>query len=105
MFSNHDTTMIPKQEVYHIRLNPLVERELTSDKEGVYLEKCSQGEWLVYIMTEIMEHIPLERFITMQDDKLNGHVGRLMALHLVAGMLNDFTPEQMKIFDECLIRR
>ncbi len=80
MLSN-DTTMVLKQYVYYIRLTPFVEREITSDKEGGYLEKCSQGEWLIYIITEIMKHIPLERFITMPDEKLNGHIERLMALH------------------------
>jgi hypothetical protein len=31
-------------------------------------------------------------------------VGRRMSLKLVAGMLNDLTPEQMAIFNECLVR-
>lgn len=96
-------TMIPKQDIYRLRLKPFVDREISED--DIYLDKCNQDEWLEYLMTEMTEHISLERILTMPDDKLGGHVGRLMSLYLVAGMLNDFTPEQMKIFDECLIRK
>ena len=52
-----------------------------------------------------MSGIPLEQFIIIADEDLKGRIGRLMSLQLVAGMLNDFTPKQMKIFDECMIRR
>jgi len=96
-------TMIPKQDIYRLRLKPFVDREITED--SIYLDKCNQDEWLEYLMTEMTEHISLERILAMPDDELGGYVGRLMSLDLVAGMLNDFTPEQMKIFDECLIRR
>jgi hypothetical protein len=43
--------------------------------------------------------------MTIRDADLQGMVGRLMSLELVAGMLADLTPEQMRIFEECLVRR
>ncbi len=95
-------TMIPKQEVYRIRLKPFVERKIAGDK--IYLEKFNPEGWIEYLV-RTMASIPLEQFITIADDDLKGRIGRLMSLQLVAGMLNDFTPEQMKMFDECMIRR
>jgi hypothetical protein len=94
--------MILKQEVFRIRLKPFVERKIASDK--IFLEKFNQEGWIEYLATT-MGCIPLEQFIIIADDDLKGRIGRLMSLQLVAGMLNDFTPEQMKIFDECMIRR
>jgi hypothetical protein len=94
--------MIRKQDVYRIRLKPFVERKIASNK--IYLDKFNQDGWIEYLTTT-MSGIPLEQFIIIADEDLKGRIGRLMSLQLVAGMLNDFTPKQMKIFDECMIRR
>ncbi len=96
-------TMINKQDVYRIRLKPFVERKIASD--NIYLEKFSQEGWIKYLVDTLMDFVPVEQFITIADDDLKGRIGRLMSLQLVAGLLNDFTPEQMRIFDECMVRR
>ncbi len=95
-------TMIPKQEVYRIRLKPFVERKIADSM--IYLKKFNHEGWIEYLTTPMCS-IPLEQFIIIADDDLKGRIGRLKSLQLVAGMLNDFTSEQMKIFDECMIRR
>ncbi|HAI68068.1 MAG TPA: hypothetical protein DCM38_01365 [Gammaproteobacteria bacterium] len=95
-------TMIPKQEIYPIRLKPFVERKIASNP--IYLEKFNQEGWIEYL-AKTMAGIPLEQFLRIADEDLKGRIGRLMSLQLVAGMLNDFTPEQMKTFDDCMIRR
>jgi hypothetical protein len=95
-------TLISKEEIYPIRLKPFVERKIANNP--IYLEKFTQEGWIEYL-TKTMAGIPFEQFITLADDDLNGRIGRLMSLQLVAGMLNDFTPEQMKTFDDCMIRR
>jgi len=43
--------------------------------------------------------------MAMTYDELKDIVSKQMSLELVAGMLNDFTPEQMATFDDCLVRR
>jgi hypothetical protein len=50
----------------------------------------------------MLEYLPLEKFMSMSDEELRSLVGRQMSLKLVAGMLNDLTPEQMATFNECL---
>jgi hypothetical protein len=96
-------TLISKQELYRLRLKPLIEREIATDQEGIYLQKCHQEEWLNYIAEE-MAHLSPEQLMTIPDEQLRGRIGRLMTLKVMFGMLNDFTPEQMKIFDESLVR-
>lgn len=93
-----------RQDLYRLRLQPFVERRMAK-AEAVFLEKHSQPEWLEYIVNTLMERLSLERLLTLSDEDLKGMVGRLMSLELIAGMLDDFTPEQTRIFDECLVRR
>ncbi len=100
--SNLDFTL---PDLYRLRLKPFVEQEVNTAKDQVLLEKHSLPEWVDYIVTTLLERLSLERLMTIRDADLQGMVGRLMSLELVAGMLADFTPEQMRIFDECLVRR
>lgn len=95
-------TMIPKPQIYRLRLQPFVDNLITGDQ--VYLEKFSQEQWLDYIATT-MEELPFEQFLKVTDDDLKGRIGRLMSLQLVAGMLNDLTSTQLQAFDEALVRR
>jgi hypothetical protein len=92
-------------DIYRLRLQPFVEHELNTANDQVFLEKHGTSEWVDHIVTILKERLSLEKLITMSDTDLQGMVGRLMSLELVAGMLADFTPEQMRIFDECLVRR
>ena len=93
------------QRYYRLRLKPFVEQRIAKSKHNTFLRKHPQEKWLAHIQAEMLEYLSLERFITMTDDELRGIVGRRMSLKLVAGMLNDLTPEQMATFNECLVRR
>ncbi|MBR8837931.1 MAG: hypothetical protein DSM106950_28995 [Stigonema ocellatum SAG 48.90 = DSM 106950] len=42
----------------------------------------------------------LEEFRAIPDHELTRRISKLLTLEAVSGTLNDFTPEQMKIFDE-----
>ncbi|WP_016951430.1 hypothetical protein [Anabaena sp. PCC 7108] len=41
---------------------------------------------------------------SISEEELTKRIKRILSLHLVSGMLNDLTPEQMKIFDESVKR-
>jgi len=40
----------------------------------------------------------------ISEEKLTKRIKRILSLHLVSGMLNDLTPEQMQMFDESVKR-
>ncbi|NER33983.1 MAG: hypothetical protein F6J93_08050 [Oscillatoria sp. SIO1A7] len=40
-----------------------------------------------------------EQLQAIDDEDLAGRLRKIMTTHAVAGMLDDFTPEQMEIFD------
>jgi len=93
---------IPIKEVYRLRLKPFVEQRIAKSKHNTFLRKHSHEEWLAHIQAEMLEYLSLEQFITMTDEELRGMVGQRMSLELVAGMLNDLTPEQMATFNRHL---
>ncbi|MEA5617799.1 hypothetical protein VB711_08105 [Cronbergia sp. UHCC 0137] len=41
---------------------------------------------------------------SISQEELMKRIKRILSLHLVSGMLNDLTPEEMKIFDESVKR-
>ncbi|MGM3306729.1 hypothetical protein ACSQ6I_12280 [Anabaena sp. WFMT] len=41
---------------------------------------------------------------SISEEELTKRIKRILSLHLVSGMLNDFTPEQMQMFDESVKR-
>lgn len=93
-----------RQELYCLRLKPFVERRMAK-AEPVFLEKHSREEWLEYIVNDLMDILTPEKLMTWTDEELRKLVGRRMTLELIAGLLDDFTPDQMRIFNECLVRR
>ena len=93
-----------RQDLYRLRLKPFVERRMAK-AESVFLEKHNPSEWIEYVVSTLMERLPMEKLLTLSDEDLKGVVGRLMSLELVTGLLDDFTPEQTRIFNECLVRR
>jgi len=97
-------SMVPTKYVLQLRLQPFVEQRIAKSKNNSFLNKYSQEEWQKHILTELMEYLSFEQFMAMTDDELKELIGKQMALELVAGMLDDFTPEQMTTFDECLVR-
>lgn len=95
-------TMIPLQEVYRLRIVPFVERVMANNRQ-LYIEKHSAEEWINYVMEE-MDYLSLEKLLTIPEEDLRGRIGRAMVDELAFGMLNDLTPEQLKVFDEATTR-
>lgn len=94
------------QDIYRYRLTPFVQKRIaeTGDqRDNPYLQKYPLEQWINYLIAE-MQYLPFEQFLALPDHDLKQRVGGLMSLELVAGILNDLTPEQLKTFDECLIR-
>jgi hypothetical protein len=97
-------TVVPTKYVFQLRLKPFVEQRIAKSKNNSFLNKHSQEEWQAHILMELMEHLSFEQFMAMTDDELKDIVSKQMSLELVAGMLNDFTPEQMATFDDSYLK-
>ena len=90
---------IPTKDIYRFRLTPLVKRLLATD--DVYRKEFNPNKLLEYLMSE-MEYYQPQEFLAIGDHDLTGRVERLMALELVYGLLDDFSSEEMQLFDEAV---
>lgn len=90
---------IPTKDIYRFRLTPLVNRLLATDE--VYRNEFNPNELLEYLMREMAYYKP-EEFLAIRDHDLTGRVERLMALELVYGLLDDFSSEEIQLFDEAV---
>ncbi len=100
------STLVPepinKIEIYRSRIAEIIP-QLMADEE-VYQEEFDLDEIIDYV-TGVMSRVPLAKLDAIEDGDLKGRVDRLMALKLVSGMLNDLSPEEMKMFDDAVARR
>jgi hypothetical protein len=101
-----DNLIRSTQDIYRYRLAPFVQKRIAeagNPQDNPFLQKYPLEQWLTYLIVE-MQHLPFEQFLAVPDHDLKQRIGGLMSLELVAGMLNDLTSEQLKTFDECLMR-
>jgi hypothetical protein len=88
---------IPKKEIYRIRIAKIVDNVMKED--DIFREELNQDKIIEFIIN-IMQKISVEDFLGIDDAELKKRIGRLMAWNMLSGLLDDFTPEQKRIFNE-----
>jgi len=79
------------------RISPIVNQLFKSNSfYTVRLKKLERIEDLVSLFGKFLP----EEFRAIPDHELTRRISKILTLEAVSGTLNDFTPEQMKIFDE-----
>jgi hypothetical protein len=68
-----------------------------------YQENLNRQEMIANVISNFTPQ-KVADFYSVSEEELTKRVKRVLSLHLVSGMLNDFTPEEMKIFDEAVKR-
>ena len=79
------------------RISRIVEELM--EKESWFREKLDLEEMVNYISGLIEEHLSPEELPEIEDEDLSGRIRKVLTLEAASGMLDDFTPEQMEIFD------
>ncbi|HLO85106.1 MAG TPA: hypothetical protein VK203_08865 [Nostocaceae cyanobacterium] len=59
---------------------------------------------MITIINCTFNHLAVPNVNSISEEELTKRVKRILSLHLVSGMLNDFTPEQMQLFDQSVKR-
>lgn len=77
--------------------------ETLIDSNILYQENLNRQDSIEIIKENFtLKNVPDINSISQEE--LTKRIKRILSLHLVSGMLNDFTPEEMKIFDEAVKR-
>lgn len=61
-------------------------------------------EKMIELINNIFNPAEVPDINSISEEQLTKRIKRILSLNLVSGMLNDFTPEQMRIFDESVKR-
>ena len=68
---------------------------------SIYQERLKKDEVTKYIV-ELFDKFSTEELRAIPDDELTKRIDSILMIEAVAGTLNDFTPEEMRIFDEAV---
>jgi hypothetical protein len=79
------------------RISRIVEELM--EKESWFREKLDLEEMVNYVSGLIEEHLSPDELQEIDDEDLSSRIRKVLTLESVSGMLDDFTPEQMEIFD------
>ncbi|MBE9055332.1 hypothetical protein [Sphaerospermopsis sp. LEGE 08334] len=90
------TQSIYQQSNYQ-RLTEIVNHLI--DNNHLYQENLDREE-MIAVMKDTFNPVKVVDVNNISEEELKKRIKRILSLHLVSGMLNDFTPEQMRIFDE-----
>ncbi|BBD61101.1 hypothetical protein NIES2109_39030 [Nostoc sp. HK-01] len=69
----------------------------------VYQENLDK-EQMIEVINRTFDPISVPDINDISEEELTKRVKSILSLHLVSGMLNDFTPEQMQLFNEAVKR-
>ncbi|MBD2593801.1 hypothetical protein H6G74_05590 [Nostoc spongiaeforme FACHB-130] len=73
------------------------------DNNLIYQENLNKQE-MIELINRTFDPSSVPDINCISEEELTKRVKRILSLHLVSGMLNDFTPEQMQLFDEAVKR-
>jgi len=90
---------IPKKEIYRIRIAKTVDNVMKED--DVFREELNRDK-IIEIFTGIMQKFSVEDFLGIDDAELKKRIDRMMTWNMLSGLMDDFTPEQKRIFNEAV---
>ena len=73
------------------------------DNNPIYKENLDLQE-MIEVINQTFDPVAVPDLNSISEEELTRRIKSILSLHLVSGMLNDFTPEEMKIFDEAVKR-
>ncbi|MBD2628217.1 hypothetical protein [Trichormus variabilis] len=94
------TQIINNQSNYQ-KLPEIIETLI--DNNPLYQENLDK-QAMIENINRTFDPVAVPDVNSISEEELTKRIKRILSLHLVSGMLNDFTPEQMQIFDESVKR-
>ena len=93
----------PKQELVVKRIENIV--SILMEERPLFKDELNYSEIVQHLARLFKENLPFEQFNVMSDQELKNHCSSIMSTELLAGILDDLTPEEMTIFDEAIKRK
>jgi len=75
------------------------------EERPLFKEDLNYSETVQHLVKLFEKNLPFDEFNTMSDAELKKHCSGIMSIRLLGKIGEDFTPEQMAIFDEAIKRK
>ena len=94
-------TQITNHKTNSQKLTQIVETLI--DNNPIYQENLDRQE-MILMINQNFNPVAIPDLNSISEEELTKRIKSILSLNLVSGMLNDFTPEQMRLFDESVKR-
>lgn len=94
-------TQVTNHQTNSQKLTQIVETLI--DNNPIYQENLDRQE-MILMINQNFNPVAIPDLNSISEEELTKRIKSILSLNLVSGMLNDFTPEQMRLFDESVKR-
>ncbi len=94
-------TQVTNHQTNSQKLTQIVETLI--DNNPLYQENLDRQE-MILMINQNFNPVAIPDLNSISESELTKRIKSILSLNLVSGMLNDFTPEQMRLFDESVKR-
>jgi predicted chitinase len=92
-----------KKESITKRIEEVV--SILMEEDSLFKEDLNYSETVKHLAKLFEKNLPFNEFNTMSDAELKEHCSAIMAIEILSKVGEDFTPEQMAIFDGAIKRK
>ncbi|MGI0481407.1 hypothetical protein ACN4EE_11515 [Geminocystis sp. CENA526] len=92
-----------KQEVIVKRIEEIV--SILMLERPLFKEELNYSEIVTHLVNIVQKNLTNEQFNSMSNDKLKENCSFVMATEILGKIGEEFTPEQMAIFDDAIKRK
>ena len=92
-----------RQELMIKRIEQVV--SVLMEEEPLFKEDFNSSEIVQHLAQVLEKNLSFEEFNTISDQSLKNRCSGIMSVQLLAKIGQDFTPEQMAIFDDAIKRK
>jgi hypothetical protein len=99
---NMNNTSLKEKTAFN-RISAIVKYLIAND--SVYQERLEQDKMIQKMYELFTKPNSGDDIDTIAEDDLTERISKMLAVEAISGLLNDFTPEEMAIFDESVKRK
>ncbi|GBF80807.1 hypothetical protein [Aphanothece sacrum] len=92
-----------KQESMMKKIEQVV--SILMEEDSLFKEELNYSKIVKHLTNLFAENLSFEEFNNISEQSLKNRCRGIMSTELMAGMLDDLTPEEMAIFDEAIKRK
>ena len=92
-----------KEETAFKRISAIVKKMIANN--SVYQERLEQDKMIQKMYELFTKPNSGDDIDTIAEDDLTERISKILAVEAISGLLDDFTPEEMAIFDEAVKRK